>query len=67
MLREAIVTFESLPAALAQDEGLRTKKEIYIQADAAVPYGYVVRVLALIRAAGIQKLGLVTDPQQRTE
>jgi biopolymer transport protein TolR len=67
MLREDMVTFDGLPTALANDPGLQTKKEIYIQADAAVPYGYVVQVLALIRGAGIQKLGLVTDPQQRSE
>ena len=37
----------------------------WFQADEAVPYGEVVRVLALVRRAGIGKMGLVTDPLER--
>ena len=36
-----------------------------IQGDEDVPYGAVVRVLAVVRAAGIGKMGLVTDPLER--
>jgi biopolymer transport protein ExbD len=27
-----------------------------------VPYGFVVKVIAIVKKAGISKLGLVTDP-----
>jgi hypothetical protein len=36
--------------------------EAYLQADESVPYGSVVRVMGIMRASGITKLGIVTDP-----
>jgi biopolymer transport protein TolR len=41
---------------------LQTEKELYIQADENVKYGAVVRVMAAARTAGVEKLGMVTDP-----
>jgi biopolymer transport protein TolR len=41
---------------------LKDEKELYIQADEAVKYGAVLRVMAAARAAGVEKLGMVTDP-----
>ena len=37
----------------------RKPQGVYLQADANVPYGSVVRVLAVIRTAGIANVGLV--------
>ena len=37
----------------------RKPQGVYLQADTRVPYGQVVRVLAIIRGAGIQNVGLV--------
>ena len=59
------VTLEQLEARLTTDESLRARDEVYIQADEEVPYGAVVRVLAVVRRAGINKMGLVTDPLER--
>ena len=39
----------------------RKKKEIFLQADKSVPYGFVVKTMAIIRAAGIKQMGLITD------
>jgi biopolymer transport protein TolR len=36
---------------------------VYLQADRGVPYGDVVRVLAVIRASGIPDVGLVAEPE----
>jgi biopolymer transport protein TolR len=41
---------------------LQDEKELYIQADEKVPYGAVLRVMAAARAAGVDKLGMITDP-----
>ena len=41
---------------------LQEQKELYIQADEAVKYGAVLRVMAAARLAGVEKLGMVTDP-----
>ncbi|MBI5198443.1 MAG: protein TolR [Nitrospirae bacterium] len=40
----------------------RTDKEIFLKADKDVPYGFVVRAMSEIRSAGIEKLGMVTEP-----
>lgn len=40
----------------------RAKKEVFLKADSAVPYGEVVRAMADIKGAGIERLGMVTDP-----
>jgi len=41
---------------------LQEQKELYIQADEAAKYGAVLRVMAAARLAGVDKLGMVTDP-----
>ncbi len=56
------IAYEKLEATLLGNERMKREKELYIQADETVPYGFVVKVLAIVRKAGIQKLGLVTDP-----
>ena len=40
----------------------RAKKEVFLNADAGVPYGEVVRTMADIKGAGIERLGMVTEP-----
>jgi biopolymer transport protein ExbD len=37
---------------------------VYLQADTKVPYGDVVRVLAVIRTAGVQNVGLVAAEEE---
>jgi biopolymer transport protein TolR len=55
--RDFRVTFRSLVAT-------RKPSGVYLQADARVPYGSVVRVLAVIRGAGIQNVGLVAQEEE---
>ncbi len=38
-------------------------KVIFLRADQAVPYGFVVKALAAARVAGARKLGMVTEPE----
>jgi biopolymer transport protein TolR len=40
----------------------RTDREVFLRADKDVSYGVVVSVMAEIKAAGVEKLGMVTDP-----
>jgi biopolymer transport protein TolR len=44
----------------------RESREVFMNADKTVPYGVVVRVMSEVKAAGIEKLGMVTDPEVRT-
>jgi biopolymer transport protein TolR len=59
------VTLDQLRQRLETDRRVIESQEVYVQADETVPYGEVVRVLALVRQVGIEKMGLVTDPLAR--
>lgn len=63
-LGETEVPYDRLETALTTNERLQREREIYLRADESVPYGFVAKVMALIRRGGIEKLGLVTDPLQ---
>ncbi len=64
-LFEEEVSLDVLKERLASDERVRSVDEVFVQADERVPYGAVAQVLALVRQAGIGKMGLVTDPVTR--
>ena len=40
----------------------RREKEILLRADKEVPYGFVIKVIARVKRAGINKLGMITEP-----
>ena len=40
----------------------RAGKEILIQADKDVPYGYIMEVMSQVKDAGITKVGMITKP-----
>ncbi len=44
----------------------RKNKQIYIQADRHVDYGFVAEAMGEIRAAGIYQIGLITNPKATT-
>ncbi|MBF0317575.1 MAG: protein TolR [Nitrospirae bacterium] len=41
--------------------------DVYLEADKNVPYGKVAELMAEIKAAGIEKLGMVTEPVQEAK
>jgi len=61
-LGETEVPYDRLEQALTTNARLQQERELYLQADETVPYGFVAKVMALVRKGGIDKLGLVTDP-----
>ena len=40
----------------------REDREVYLRADKDIPYGVVVRVMSEIKGAGVDQLGMVTEP-----
>lgn len=42
----------------------RIDREVYLRADRDVPYGFVVEVMAEVRKAGVDKLGMITEPPE---
>jgi len=56
---------EELASRLMNIFATRTKKEVFLKADKDVPYGDVVKTMAEIKGAGIERLGMMTEPVQR--
>jgi len=42
----------------------RTDREVFMRADKTIPYGFVVEVMSEIRKAGVDKLGMITEPPE---
>jgi len=57
------VEYERLQEVLSLNPIIRDTGELYVQADQHVSYGFVAQVLAIARQAGVENLGLVTDPR----
>ncbi|NDY43535.1 protein TolR [Dissulfurirhabdus thermomarina] len=55
------VSLEELPGLLADRRARRRGAQVLLRADRRVPYGVVAEVVAAVRAAGIEDLGLVTE------
>ena len=51
---------ESKLAAITQNR--LDRKGVFLRADEKIPYGYVMEVMGLIRQAGIDQIGMVTEP-----
>ena len=56
------VTVDFLKEKLAKILEGRTDREVFLKADKDISYGAVVQVMAEIRGAGVEKLGMVTEP-----
>lgn len=66
--RGDIILMNDNPVSIAD---MRTKLEavsklnpnVFLKADKDVPYGFVVEVMSEIKDAGIEKLGMITEPK----
>ncbi|MBI5494993.1 MAG: protein TolR [Deltaproteobacteria bacterium] len=47
---------------LKANERVKKEREVYLHADQALPYGVVVNVMGVLKQAGVETLGMVTDP-----
>ncbi|MEL6759134.1 MAG: ExbD/TolR family protein [Myxococcota bacterium] len=56
------ILFDEFEEKLAANPKLQDEKELYLHADRALPYGFVVDIMARLKAAGVENLGMVTDP-----
>ena len=61
-LNEKRVAPAGLEAALRQAFASRTEKTLYVKADAGLQYGAVIETMDRVRRAGIERLGMVTEP-----
>jgi biopolymer transport protein TolR len=61
------VSMERLGAALERIKIRSPQVSLYLRADRQVPYGVVVAVMDTVKRAGIERLGMVTEPAAQTD
>jgi len=61
-LDQTTYTLDTLRPKLQTLYQTRRNKDIFLRADADVPYGKVVQVMDEVKKAGILKLGMLTQP-----
>ena len=62
---ESQMSFEAFRASFKALAGKRGSQGVYLRADESVNYGAVVRVLSVMRQAGVGDIGLVAEPLER--
>ena len=53
-----------LEAKLSTNARVQKDKELYLHADRSLPYGQVVEFMAIARRAGVESLGMITEPDK---
>ena len=61
----AVEDVTKLTPVLQQVLSEREDKTVYLEADRAVPYGNVVKVMAAVKQAGVVKLGMVSQEPEK--
>jgi len=61
------VPLEALQAKLKKIFEGHPDQKVYLRADKSVPYGVVVHVISEVKNAGVEKLGMVTEPLKEIE
>ncbi len=64
-LNDKPVPLAGLDGQLRQTFKDRIDKTLYLKADKTLSYGFVVETMDRVRRAGIEKLGMVTEPSSR--
>ena len=60
---EAKVTLEEFKAAISDVWNQKGEPPVYVQGDEAASYGVVLKVIAALKAAEIETVGLVAEPE----
>lgn len=58
------MSFEEFKAAFKSLARQRGRQGLYLRADKDVDYGFVVRVLSVMKLANVGEVGLVTEPEE---
>lgn len=60
--KQAAIPYPALVERLKSNAKVQKEKELYIHAHRKLEYGFVVDIMARLKEAGIEKIGMVTDP-----
>jgi biopolymer transport protein TolR len=62
---ESVINVNLLERRLRDHFAGRAKKIVYIKADEGLSYGYIVTIMDIAKKAGIETVGLVTEPVEK--
>ena len=70
--RDGIISMNDKPMSMSEIKEKLTaisklNPNVFLKADKDVPYGFVVQVMSDIKEAGIEKLGMITEPKINIE
>ena len=63
-LNDRKVPLEMLAAEIETRIVASGEREVYVRGDAQVPYGTMVRLIGVLKSAGIDNVGLVSQPEE---
>ncbi len=63
-LNKEPISLDELSGKLRSLSQEKKAKSLYLRSDKNVPYGFVVKIMAAARRAGISRLGMVTEEEQ---
>jgi biopolymer transport protein TolR len=61
-IQKTVIKLDDLETKLAAILKYREDKQVLLRADKDVPYGFVVKAMASAKRAGVEKLGMITEP-----
>lgn len=61
----AAVDMNNLEYTLKNLYAARDDKDLFIKADTDIRYGEVAKVMAIAKAAGVQRIGMITQPEKQ--
>jgi biopolymer transport protein TolR len=64
LLGNTEIRASELETRLASNARIQKDKELYLHADRSLPYGQVVEIMAVARRAGVESLGMITEPDK---
>jgi biopolymer transport protein TolR len=56
------IPFAELKDKLSTNARIQQDKTLFLHADRALEYGFVIDVMAIMKESGVENLGMVTDP-----
>ena len=66
-LGKTFIPFSQLSDKLKHNAKLQAEQELYLRADRRLPYGLVVKVMAMAKLAGVANVGMITDAAEGPE
>ncbi len=63
-LEQDPMKLEDLESKIRTISKYRRDKGVLLRADKEVPYGFVIQVVSRLKRAGVEKLGMITEPEE---